>query len=1672
MLATYTISTSTTVGSLATTLYDVVDPFTSTVDAARQAHVEARLRLENPDLPSDETSFDSGLVALVWLPRLPAAPFRVRDLVPELQGIGIRNIEQLAAQDAAELSSLLAGPSPSEAECARAIGIAMLMRVPGLSYEIADTLFVAGITRPRELAEADQAALKTTLSAAVPPEVGVLKPWRVLQNRTIPRIGKKRRLPLQVAPVPVRGAAALAQVNGWDAIADDPSVSSTERRSAETIARLLGIEADYLEGNARYRRGKAKAGYAAHRDVWRQLGAWAVDEGLATAGTDEADGPSLSTIISLMGVALDRILPEHSVQASRALGGSTTSCLQAFALADLQSGPAGDVVGALGAEQLAEASPRFARWFDKAISDRPFGDLAFLTGSVTSGTTTARTRDLGTSDTEQFRQNARAVTFSTLQSQEPALWAEAQEALTLREVRGQVGTALGTNPQSMAILGTPAVQAAYPAPFLQTALPFDRFVKLPYADGSDTAFIALNDGFETEYRTSFMAGLFAAGDAAMDFGREAFADPARFACVLPVLLARQAPLAMLRESAGMVGAKKMAAVGRGLVVEAAALSGSLDTTLLTAETVGERGEGPSDPYYLTIASHKLNRKGDLAYQEGRLDDAAASYKKVLRFTDEVLPAYAAQLAVVAEQIDATMADVVSNDLPAPTVTLAGTTVVDPALDTAELLLPELGAVDQPLVVSDQLLRYLARGGGASTLFLVTAELNISEDGREGSGDSQAGRSADRNLPVTRTGNRSAVLDEDDEADVPEMETMDAFVASAKALALYARKQLSQIEAGLNYLGLDRDAPPIWRFDYLVEQARYYAGRAETLQQRALSLLDTAESKALEEFDATSAMQLASAETRVARANADVAQARLDEANTAVAQAERALTRQWVSSAAGVVIGAASAAMGVGALVAAAKGGEGAITSLITGGQNVGSASQTLTGVADGIAQAKDAVERAELRSQTARKENVAAVLAEGVAQLRFEENAARLGRLMHRATSDELYFALADLHEEVAGQYLYMANRLAWLAERAYEFDTKRIGGRIQQSYVDPGTTAARFGSATALLHDLDSVQHEYVAATTNHFQQVQLTISWLEHQPCALMALRRDGSAHFSLSIRDIDRRFPGLYLHSVHRVEVEVIGLLPEGGVRGILHRIGSGRTRVPRSSRYVEATWSALDPDVWADWAYPVEDYPLDDPTSGSPPAFVMKPDLAVGGTQILSEAGRSGTSMVLAPPNGALDTLENVAVEGQWLLELPREANAFDTATIEDVRLTLTFSAHYSPALHARQLAFFTEAPDHASGSESRAMVRMASASAADDLARFVNGPTDTSLRDVRTLPLPIPRTALPPALEQFRLENVLVALVGLPTPLTLRLAGGAVTLTDALALGHKAATALDVDGAVDGSVFSAVGLEEVEVPTLDGTSTEILVPALEGTYGALDTLVSAVSGIDLDDTDVLVTWGIKVLAEDNPDYRLLDDDGDPVLVSAGNLRLAPGEGASYTGAAWRHARATFHLAPVSTTTGWNVSATLIGLAVTIGFDGTTFSVTVDGSTRSMTPASGACDAVYALTLEVVGDTAQVLLDGIPVAEDVAVAAGSGTLALSHTGGASDVRVSGVQVTRLRYDGSPLEQLVDERFEALDAWTLTGSPSAEVTDHHLLDLSAVRDVLLTMDYRARVTAPSEA
>ncbi len=239
-----------------------------------------------------------------------------------------------------------------------------------------------------------------------------------------------------------------------------------------------------------------------------------------------------------------------------------------------------------------------------------------------------------------------------------------------------------------------------------------------------------------------------------------------------------------------------------------------------------------------------------------------------------------------------------------------------------------------------------------------------------------------------------------------------------------------------------------------------------------------------------------------------------------------------------------------------------------------------------------------------------------------------------REFSARHWYDMAQTMKGLSTDYLDMATSVAWLMQRAYVAETARDLHKIRLDYRNAG--AGTVLGADVLLRDIDFFTVDYLTSTRSKKAPIKVSFSISQNWPTALKQLRADGVACLETTLEQLDRLYPGFYLHKVRNVEVQPVGLSSGEGIRGTLRNIGV-------------STFRGAD---------------------GTVQQLVYPPDVMP-----LSQYDARTDAIVLRADPQQLRLFENNGAATMWRLELPPGINDVDLGGILDAYLVLSFDAFF-------------------------------------------------------------------------------------------------------------------------------------------------------------------------------------------------------------------------------------------------------------------------------------------------------------------------------------------------------------------------------------------------------------
>jgi peptidoglycan hydrolase-like protein with peptidoglycan-binding domain len=502
------------------------------------------------------------------------------------------------------------------------------------------------------------------------------------------------------------------------------------------------------------------------------------------------------------------------------------------------------------------------------------------------------------------------------------------------------------------------------------------------------------------------------------------------------------------------------------------------------------------------------------------------------------------------------------------------------------------------------------------------------------------------------------------------------------LLLAAQARLTQLAANFNYLGYRDDYVPPWRFQFLLERARYFTEHAKSAQRDYLNFLSNAENDEFQELGASQTVAMEKSNVLIETARVDQVQlevaASLQSLVLAASVETNAQTRMdnftdfdddmagleedssWLS-AIGAVTGVA-----VAAGVAIATGGVGAVAlggSIWTGGasflgdRNRSSQAQEQRDLEKknlnlSKTEATKAKAVATANSQVAKAGLVVAGLQRQAALLRHEFAIQNLAFLRNRILSSEQWFRLAASIRSISETYLRYAIEIAFLAEQAYEFEADKQINVIRFDYDQ--SEVGSFLAGDFLLRDLDTLEQDLIVNQRQRQQEVRYVLSLAREFPQALQELRDNGKMTFSLVLEQIEHRFPGLFNARLGAVDVMPVALLDSTRFSLELTYLGSSQVRLRTQ---------------------PGQPNPTDD--------WTVQTRVSGPETTIFSGLSRQEANAVFPfMSNGQRNAFEGFGAASAWQIDMSMQDNQVVPGTLADLLITFTLSGYYDAGLRQK------------------------------------------------------------------------------------------------------------------------------------------------------------------------------------------------------------------------------------------------------------------------------------------------------------------------------------------------------------------------------------------------------
>lgn len=526
--------------------------------------------------------------------------------------------------------------------------------------------------------------------------------------------------------------------------------------------------------------------------------------------------------------------------------------------------------------------------------------------------------------------------------------------------------------------------------------------------------------------------------------------------------------------------------------------------------------------------------------------------------------------------------------------------------------------------------------------------------------------------------------------VPNREPENPLVLSQKRTACL---RIYAIEQGLNYLGYRNNYLSIFRYAYLAEQAKAFADLALSAEREFLSFREKFERESLTNLQARQALALALAAVQLeelrrleAADRLAVSRMQVDQVYAQMNELERKLADiDWwdyvVAAAEGAVPLFEKLFEGGGKKEEKNASGETAFHELIKGngrltnaveeaGESAGLAAlggwpavlvKAGIGITKGILSVEDQKSALEaqikkLKTQdlplakqnmrTAKDQLMIAVRQKDIAILKAGFAQDILEFLKGKFLNVEMWSHLARSIREIYELYLEYAITLAWMAERALEFERGAEINRIKFNYF----SAEKQGllAAENLIKDMASLEYDKLVSDTKK-NPIKQGVSLAQRYPYQFGEFLRSGQCQFYLPLEFFDLLCPGLYQARLKSVELILVGDLPQSSVRGMLTNLGTSRVRL-------------LDHRSAGKQFVEIAIY--------NPPETVVLSAYDFRADQAMFRP--SETEKMLLP-------FEGLGVDSYWMLDFSQAFADLDFSQIIDVQLVLYFTAEYDDDL---------------------------------------------------------------------------------------------------------------------------------------------------------------------------------------------------------------------------------------------------------------------------------------------------------------------------------------------------------------------------------------------------------
>ncbi|MGH8201130.1 MAG: hypothetical protein ACREVO_12355 [Steroidobacteraceae bacterium] len=584
---------------------------------------------------------------------------------------------------------------------------------------------------------------------------------------------------------------------------------------------------------------------------------------------------------------------------------------------------------------------------------------------------------------------------------------------------------------------------------------------------------------------------------------------------------------------------------------------------------------------------------------------------------------------------------------------------------------------------------------------------------------------------------------------------------------------TEIQSGLNYFGFADDMVPVLRYETLKSAADTFAGNAKSIEEDFLNAMTQLETATIENMKNTAMLQRANMQASIAGQQAQIAQDQLQQAQIVVTQVNQQIAASqsqiadhdsffgqvgdYFSGMSGIVKdlpssftssvgGAAESEAGISSTDASGLLGLGAGASVLAGfGAFYVASYMTLSSM--NSAQNQRVSQLANLQTQNlvaaqaqvdiAQRSASIANYQQQIAELDAQLASQLLSFGQTQFLSAEFWAYYGMLLRRILGQYLDLATRMGWLAQRALSYEQNADVSLVGMDYFPAQELGV--GGAEQLQLDLATLEAQHLNGMKEMIP-VKYTVSLARDFPLQFGQLRNTGRCTFQTTEQPMNWAYPGTFSYRVIACTPTLVRTRASSAIRGML--TNSGVSEISAVDGSLSLSLRPID-------ALAISDFNL-------------------------------GTTdrQIFGLPGGSLMQFEGSGINTIWNLEFPPAGNPSGLTDLADVLISFDLRAQFAPSLYQTQSAGMPTGI-------AQSIVVSARNQGLSGLADLAGKPSKASISfDVTAI-------GLPPHEKGRTINNLAVLLIGLKNPSSVKATviaatssqSAAVTLTNGVAFSN-------------------------------------------------------------------------------------------------------------------------------------------------------------------------------------------------------------------------------------------------------------------------------------------------